>query len=74
MKFTAIALTPAGWQAWQEAARRSPRALDWMSYGRLAMPSQDAPVEYFSSVQPELFDRVVNRYSQPGATGMSGRM
>jgi cytochrome o ubiquinol oxidase subunit 2 len=64
MTFTAIAMPAPRYREWLNAARRSPVALDWSGYQRLAAPSENVPVQYFSSVQPGLFDEVVNRYAR----------
>jgi len=63
MTFTALAMSATGYRQWLAAARQSPQRLDWMSYRRLARPSENAPVEYFSSVEPHLFADVIAQYA-----------
>jgi cytochrome o ubiquinol oxidase subunit 2 len=62
MTFTARALSDGGYQAWLARARGSAAALDAASYARLQRPSEYVPVQYFSSVQPRLFDTIVRQY------------
>ncbi|QWA12442.1 cytochrome o ubiquinol oxidase subunit II [Sodalis ligni] len=68
MKFTAIA-TPdqQGFDEWVQKVKSSPETLNTMdAYEQLAAPSEFHPVEYFSSVKPDLFDSVIGKFMGKG--------
>ncbi len=67
MTFTAIATTADGYRQWIAAARASPLRLDRAAWMRLEKPSANAPVAYFSGVQPRLFSEVLREYAGPMA-------
>ncbi|WP_028534493.1 ubiquinol oxidase subunit II [Paludibacterium yongneupense] len=64
MHFKAIATrTPAEFDAWVKQVReKSSRTLDAAAFDALSKPSENHPVEYFSSVTPDLFTTILNRY------------
>jgi cytochrome o ubiquinol oxidase subunit II len=62
MTFSAIATSPARYAQWLARVRSSPEKLDGESYDRLARPSENNPVEYFSSVEPHLFAAIVGEH------------
>jgi cytochrome o ubiquinol oxidase subunit 2 len=64
MQFAARAVSAQEFDGWVRAARASPVALDPAQYQRLAQPSQDNPVAYFSSVEPGLFMSIMGKYMQ----------
>lgn len=64
MKFTAIA-TPGQqeFDQWVANVRASSGKLDTTeAFNTLAKPSEFHPVEYFSSVQPELFENIIRKF------------
>ena len=63
MTFAALAMSGAGYRQWLQRATKSPEKLDRKSYVRLARPSENNPVEYFSSVEPHLFSAIVKEYT-----------
>ena len=68
MKFTAIA-TPSQqeFDQWVATVRASSKTLNSMEeFNVLAKPSEFHPVEYFSSVQPELFENLIRKFTQSG--------
>ncbi|SFN37144.1 cytochrome bo3 quinol oxidase subunit 2 [Izhakiella capsodis] len=68
MKFKAIA-TPdnATFEQWIAQAKQSPNTLNTMEdFEKLAAPSENHPVEFFSSVKPELFKDVVEKFMSHG--------
>ena len=68
MKFTAIA-TPdqQGFEDWVNKVKASPETLNTMdAYEQLAAPSEFHPVEYFSSVKPDLFNSVIEKFMGKG--------
>lgn len=70
MKFTVIA-TPdqAEFSAWVQKVKSSPGKLGTMdAYELLAAPSEYHPVEYFSSVKPELFQNVISKFMSQGSS------
>ena len=68
MKFKAIATPDAAtFNQWVAQAKQSPKVLNDMdAYNKLAAPSEYNKVEYFSSVKPNLFVDVINKFMGPG--------
>ena len=64
MNFKAVAVSPAEFHNWVTKAKQAARPLDQASFAQLAKPSQDEPVAYYSSVTPDLFHSIVNKYSK----------
>ncbi|PIJ52231.1 cytochrome o ubiquinol oxidase subunit II [Erwinia sp. OLTSP20] len=68
MKFKAIA-TPdnATFEQWVAQAKQSPEKLNSMEdFEKLAAPSENHPVEFFSSVKPELFKDIIEKFMSHG--------
>ncbi len=68
MKFTAIA-TPdqQGFDTWVQKVKASPETLNTMAaYEQLAAPSENHPVEFFSSVKPDLYNDVIGKFMGKG--------
>ncbi|WP_410016192.1 cytochrome o ubiquinol oxidase subunit II [Sodalis sp. C49] len=68
MKFKAIA-TPdqQGFDDWVAKVKASPETLTTMdAYEQLAAPSEFNPVEYFSSVKPDLYHAVIDKFMGKG--------
>jgi len=75
MKFQAIA-TPdqAGFEQWVAKVKQAPNTLTTMDeFEKLAAPSENHPVEYFSNANPELFKQVIEKFKMShGKMDMSG--
>jgi cytochrome o ubiquinol oxidase subunit 2 len=63
MGFAARALSAQEFDAWVLSARGAALKLDREEYRRLAQPSENNPVEHYSSVEPMLFSEVLGQYS-----------
>jgi cytochrome o ubiquinol oxidase subunit 2 len=61
MRFTFKGLAPADFDSWVGQTRASATRLDAPAYLKLEQPSERDPVQRFGSVDPELFDSVLNR-------------
>jgi len=61
MKFKAHAVSQADFDAWIAKAKTSTNSLDTAGYAQLSKRSQDLPVSYYGSVDPNLFHRVLNK-------------
>ncbi|QJR81651.1 ubiquinol oxidase subunit II [Alteromonas pelagimontana] len=65
MQFKATATkTEEDFEAWVEKVKREGRSLTQAHYEDLAHPSEDHPVEYFSTVSEGLFHSIVMKYMQ----------
>ncbi|AWK13453.1 cytochrome o ubiquinol oxidase subunit II [Candidatus Fukatsuia symbiotica] len=64
MKFTAIATpTEADFNRWVAQVKASPHTLNNTDdFDKLAQPSENNPVDYFSSVKPALFKETINKF------------
>ena len=74
MRFKALSLTPHDFDAWISQARANGGALDRAAYLRLERPSEKEPVRRFASVEPRLFDMVINLCVEPGKMCMHDMM
>ncbi|RWR00666.1 cytochrome o ubiquinol oxidase subunit II [[Pantoea] beijingensis] len=64
MKFKAIATAnDAEFQQWVEKAKQSPNTLTTMDdFEKIAAPSENHPVEFFSTANPGLFKQVIGKF------------
>ena len=69
MTFTAVSATGEDFSRWVSSAKNSDSRLDANVYQRLAEPSHDNQVSYYSSPQSGLFDDVVMKYMMPDMAG-----
>jgi cytochrome o ubiquinol oxidase subunit 2 len=60
MRFIAKAVPAGDFNAWLEQACGAGSALDDASYAELAKPSQDVPPATYRSVDPKLFERILD--------------
>ncbi|MEJ2625126.1 MAG: ubiquinol oxidase subunit II [Pseudolabrys sp.] len=61
-RFAVKAVPAAGFRAWVAQVKKSPKALDAATYGRLVRPGTSDAVTY-SAVEPNLFYKVIAKYS-----------
>ncbi|UQS15066.1 ubiquinol oxidase subunit II [Pseudomonas sp. HS6] len=68
MKFKAIATSQEDFDAWVSEVKKAPKQLDQAEYAALSKPSQNNPVELYSSVTPNQFQIIVDKYEgmKPG--------
>ncbi|HEF4758675.1 TPA: ubiquinol oxidase subunit II [Pseudomonas putida] len=68
MKFKAISTTQEEFDAWVSEVKKAPKKLEQAEYAALAKQSQNNPVELYSSVTPNLFQIIVDKYEgmKPG--------
>ena len=68
MKFKAIATSQEDFDAWVSEVKKAPKQLEKAEYEALSKPSQNNPVELYSSVTPNLFQTIVDKYEgmKPG--------
>ena len=63
MKFRALATSQADFDAWVAKVRAANAPLDAHTYQTVAAPSEKAPVAYYSSVEPKLFQSIMAKYA-----------
>lgn len=63
MKFRALAVNPEQFDAWVDKVKASSDRLDMNGYSMVAQPGEKAPVRYFSSVDPKLFNNIIAKYN-----------
>ncbi len=61
--FEAIAASPEDFDAWLAKVKQSPGKLDAAAYRALAAPSRAHPVTYYSAVEPNLFETIIEKYT-----------
>lgn len=66
MQFRLRGMAPADFDRWVAGVKGAGGGLATQAYIALAKPSERAPVMHFASVQPGLFDRIVNACVEPG--------
>lgn len=71
MVFTAKSSTQADFDAWTGQVASSPDKLDSRTYQTLALPGTSEPIAAYASVEPSLYDEIVNQYmSHPQSKGL----
>jgi len=74
MRFAARSLSNADFAAWVNTARAGGVKLDRTAYQKLEKPSERDPVQRFATVDPGLFDAIVNLCVDPGKMCMHQMM
>ena len=74
MRFKLHALDQAGFDAWVAKVKTGATTLDRTAYLALEKPTTKAAVQYYNSVETNLFDAVVNRCVEPGSVCMTQQM
>ena len=68
MRFDTVAVSPAAFDAWVRDAKQAPQAMDARQYRLVSQPATRGIPAVYASVEPDLFDGVVDRYARlPGA-------
>ena len=62
MHFTTQSQTPAQFEAWVQRVRQGPLRLDQQSYAVLSRPTLGHPIQHYASVEPGLFQVIVDKY------------
>ena len=71
MKFDTLATTQEDFDAWVRKVKAAPAPLSMDAYTTVAAPSEKAPVQYFSSVDPKLFNNIIAKYNNGRVTDFS---
>jgi cytochrome o ubiquinol oxidase subunit 2 len=74
MTFIAKASSQNDFNNWVNTVKQSPYSLTLPTYKSLARPSQNNPVNYYSSAMPKLYNTVVYSYLLPNPTESSQGM
>jgi len=61
MRFVVKSVSPDNFNAWIDQARGSGSALDDAGYTELAKPSKAVPPTTYHSVDPKLFERIIEK-------------
>jgi cytochrome o ubiquinol oxidase subunit II len=70
MRFVAKAVPAADFDAWVNEVHGAGAGLDAEAYGALARPSKAVPPATYRSVEPDLFQHIIDQtVSTPGAAG-----
>src|SRR6516164_772733 len=73
MRFIVKSVSAADFDGWLEQARSTGSGLDDAGYAELAKPSKDVPPTTYRSVEPKLFERILDqRTASPGNAGIGG--
>ena len=73
MRFVVKSVPAGDFNAWLEQARGTGSALDEASYAELAKPRKGVPPTTYRSVEPKLFERIIDQtLAGPGKTGIGG--
>ena len=66
MRFQLHGMNQADFDRWVAGVRSGSGSLTTASYVTLEQPSEKVPVSHYAAVQPQLFNRVLNRCVEPG--------
>jgi len=72
MRFVVKSVPAADFNAWVAQARGTGSGLDDASYAELAKPSQDVPATTYRSVEPKLFERILDQTTTGSGNAASG--
>jgi cytochrome o ubiquinol oxidase subunit II len=73
MRFVVRSVLAGDFDAWLEQVRGTGSALDDAGYAELAKPSKAVPPTTYRSVEPKLFERIIDRtVTGPGKVGIGG--
>jgi cytochrome o ubiquinol oxidase subunit 2 len=73
MRFVVKSVPAGDFNAWIEQVRGTGSALDDAGYAELAKPSKAVPPTTYRSVEPKLFERIIDRtMAGPGKSGIGG--
>ena len=67
MTFVAKSTTQSDFEKWVEKVKHSPLQLTNPVYNELLKPSPNNPIALYSSVERDLFDKIVMKYMHPGS-------
>ena len=62
MKFMAYATSQEKFAEWVAKVKQAPKSLQWDDYAALSKPTQNNPVEYYSSVKSDIYMDIVNKF------------
>lgn len=65
MRFTARVSEEEAFNSWVDGIKKSGKSLDIAAYNELAKPSENTPVTYYSSVEKDLYNRIIMQYMEP---------
>ncbi|HWB38967.1 MAG TPA: ubiquinol oxidase subunit II [Candidatus Saccharimonadales bacterium] len=65
MDFTARAGSMTDFKTWVNQAKQSGKSLSLAAYSKLAKPSENTPVSYYSSISPDLYNHTILQYMAP---------
>jgi cytochrome o ubiquinol oxidase subunit II len=74
MQFAFHGLGPGDFDAWVETVRSDAATLDNAAYLELERPSENVPVMHYGTIDPALFDKIVNMCVEPGKLCMRDMM
>jgi len=66
MKFIAHATTDSEFDKWVIDVKSKNKNLDFEAFKELALPSEKHPIEYFSTVQTGLFQKIIDQFMDSG--------
>ena len=71
MKFRTLATSQKDFDAWVQKVKASSTQLSMDKYATVAQPQENAPVQYFSTVDPKLFNNIIAKYNNGHVTNFS---
>ncbi|WP_043202053.1 ubiquinol oxidase subunit II [Paraburkholderia acidipaludis] len=71
MKFRTLATSRGDFDAWVRKVKASAGSLGMDQYAAVAQPGEKAPVQYFSTVDPRLFNNIIAKYNNGHVTDFS---
>ena len=65
MRFTAKASSQAEFESWVSSVKQSSNTFSLSEYKRLAEPSKDNPIAYYSSAEENLQNSIIMKFMAP---------
>lgn len=71
MKFKAKAVSSQDFTKWTQFVQQTKKSLSFEEYNKLAKPSENNPVAYYSNAQEGIYDKIVMKYMYPSGSPIS---
>ena len=67
MHFVTRASSEEDFRKWIDTARETSQFLNWEGYKKLALPSENSPIELYQLKLSDLFQKIIMKYMHPRA-------
>ncbi len=73
MKFIARVSTQSDFNSWVSSVKNSSKPLSDDTYNKLSKPSQNNPQAFYSTIDPDLYNKIIYKYMYPTVTQLDNQ-